>query len=68
MTNPKFTTREVITIVTIACSLYGTYKINGIRIDYIEEQQKKRDKEINEKIKLLDERAYNVLQWLNDNK
>lgn len=68
MTKPKFTTREVIAIVTVACSLYGTYKINGIRIDHIKEQQEKRDKEINEKLKIIDERAYNLLQWLNDNK
>ncbi len=64
MAKPKFTTREVIAIVTFVCSLYGTYKINEIRIDYIEKQQK----EINEKLTLLNEKAYNLLQWLSDNK
>ncbi len=68
MKKPKFTTKEVIAIVTIACGLYSTYKINEIRIDNIEKQQEKRDKEINEKLKLIDEKAYNLLNWLIDNK
>ena len=64
----KFTFKEIIAGIIFISTLSGAWVTVQVRLDNIEKRQERRDKEINEKLKVIDERSYDILNWLINNK